>query len=96
MSSLIFASALGFTVPNKIVQPQIPRPAIAMVEAQVEAAQIEPGSSFCGAAFADVSSDDPNMTCFLRPDWMEGESEWVCVPTAQITPNMKSAAEDSY
>jgi hypothetical protein len=54
-----------------------------------------------GFIACDQPSDDPLMTCFLKPDSWRcdeslGDGEWLCMhnPTSNLTPNMSS--EDSY
>ena len=51
-------------------------------------------------AVCEEPSDDPTVTCFLKPpswsDDLPGPGDWVCMqnPTMSLTPNMR--AEDSY
>ena len=51
-----------------------------------------------GYTVCDSPSDDPNTTCFLKPDsWSEdlpSKGEWVCLNMLDKDPSMHS--EDSY
>ena len=56
----------------------------------------EPAKTFPSSYTCAEPSDDPNISCFLTPDWMGGIG-WVCTPTSALTSEAHDdLPEDSY
>ena len=55
-------------------------------------------SAFPGYQFAESPSADPNMTCFLTPEWIDSsgteKKAWVCMSSFPVAAD--ADAEDSF
>ena len=95
----LFVAATAFTAPLSIAPNGIvhKRPDISMQAEEVSTAK-EPEATWQYASFEDCPSDDPLVSCFMVPEWLESSGEghkWVCMPSSSINPDA-THADDSY
>ena len=73
------------------------RPAVMVAEEPTPAEVEAPANYNTASTFSTGPSDDPSVSCFMAPTWMEESDEkWVCTPTAELSKQDSTSAEDSY
>ena len=93
----LITAAAAFTAPYSIVHQSQRAAAISMAAEEANKVK-EPEATWPGAKFYDEPSQDPQMSCFMVPSWLESSGEgykWVCAPSSSILPD-STHADDSY